>query len=387
MEQRRPTPEQIRQWLVSRIADILDVPAVEIEPSQPFSELGLTSADAVGLSGELEEWLGARFAPTLLYDHPTIESLSRAIAPHDGAEPIATHGDAEPIATLGDAEPIAIVGLGCRFPGAPDLAAFWNLLENGVDAIREVPAERWDLRELYDPDPAAPGKMSTRWGGFLDRVDGFEPAFFGISPQEAERMDPQQRLLMELAWEALEDAAIAPPTLAGSRTGVFVGISTHDYSRFQFSDPTRVDALGGTGNATSIAANRISYWLGLEGPSLAVDTACSSSLVALHLACQSLRAGDCELALVGGVNVILSPELTIIFSKAGLMAPDGRCKVFDSRADGYVRSEGAGMVVLKPLSRALAAIRSFLRYANATWTLKPRSVVLVGDGTWDTAQL
>jgi natural product biosynthesis luciferase-like monooxygenase protein len=214
--------------------------------------------------------------------------------------------------------------------------------------------ERWDLRAFYDSNPELPGKMNTRWGGFLEQVDQFDPYFFGISPREAARMDPQQRLLLEVAWEALEDAGQAPERLDGTRTGVFIGISNYDYGQLQFIDPKLSDPYAGTGGALSIAANRLSYVFGFRGPSMAIDTACSSSLVAVHLACQSLYNGECELALAGGVNVILSPAVTVNFTKAGFMAPDGRCKAFDARANGYVRGEGAGVVVLKPLSQALA---------------------------------
>ena len=251
-------------------------------------------------------------------------------------------------------EPIAIIGIGCRFPGANDPAAFWQLLRDGVDAIREVPADRFDQHAFYDPDPATPGKMNTRWGGFLEQVDQFDANFFGISPREALRMDPQQRLLLEVTWEALQDAGQVPERLAGTQVGVFIGIATNDYGRLQWNDLARIDAYAGTGNALSIAANRISYLFDFRGPSIAIDTACSSSLVAVHLACRSLRTGESTLALAGGVNLILSPAIAINFTKAGAMAPDGRCKAFDARANGYVRSEGAGVVVLKPLSKALA---------------------------------
>ena len=206
------------------------------------------------------------------------------------------------------AEPIAIVGIGCRFPGANDPVAFWQLLRDGVDAITEVPAERFDLNAFYDPDPQAPGKISTRWGGFLDQVDRFDPHFFGISPREAARMDPQQRLLLEVAWEALEDAGQVRERLAGTQVGVFIGISNNDYGRMQLSDPYRIDAYAGTGNALSIAANRLSYLFDFRGPSIAIDTACSSSLVAVHLACRSLWSGESTLALAGGVNLILRPD-------------------------------------------------------------------------------
>ena len=196
--------------------------------------------------------------------------------------------------------------------------------------------------------------MNTRWGGFLAQLDQFDANFFGISPREASGIDPQQRLLLEVTSEALQDAGQVPERLAGTRTGVFIGIATNDYGRLQWGDLERIDAYAGTGNALSIAANRISYLFDFRGPSLAIDTACSSSLVAIHLACSSLRSGEATLALAGGVNVILSPAIAINFTKAGAMAPDGRCKAFDARANGYVRSEGAGVVVLKPLSRAMA---------------------------------
>lgn len=249
-------------------------------------------------------------------------------------------------------EPIAIVGMSCRFPGAETVEAFWELLRNGVDAIREVPPDRWDIDAYYDPIAGLPGKMVTRWGGFIDQVDQFDPQFFGISPREAARMDPQQRLLLEVSWEALERAGLAVEKLAGSRTGVFVGVSNNDYSTIQYEDRSKLDAYAGTGNALSIAANRLSYVYDFQGPSVALDTACSSSLVTAHLAVQSLRRGECDLALAGGVNLILSPDLTIIFSHAHMMSADGRCKTFDAAADGYVRGEGCGMLVLKRLTDA-----------------------------------
>ncbi|MDH7486314.1 MAG: beta-ketoacyl synthase N-terminal-like domain-containing protein [Anaerolineae bacterium] len=343
----------IQDWLVTHLAEELGVAPEEIDVRQPFESFGLSSREAVLLSGELEEWLGRRLQPTLLWEYPTIEALARHLA---GAEPTAkAEIRTEPeTRNLEPETPIAIIGIGCRFPGAAGPEAFWRLLREGVDAISETPPDRWDNDAFYDPDPLAPGKLITRWGGFLEGVDEFDAAFFGISPREAERMDPQQRLLLEVAWEALEDAGQPPDRLAGSLTGVFVGISSNDYARLQFAAPEFIDAYAGTGNAHSIAANRLSYFLDLQGPSVAVDTACSASLVAVHLACQSLRAGECDLALAGGVNVMLTPDITINFTKAGVMAPDGRCKTFDARADGYVRGEGAGMVVLKPLPQALA---------------------------------
>jgi len=254
-------------------------------------------------------------------------------------------------------EPIAVIGIGCRFPGgANDPESFWQLLVNGRDAITEIPPSRWKLDDVYDPDPDAPGKMYARHGGFIDDVDLFDPRFFGIAPREVPQMDPQQRLLLETSWTALEHAGIAPGSLLGSMTGVFIGLTTHDYARIQADAAgfNYIDTYFGTGAAGSVAAGRLSYVLGLRGPALTVDTACSSSLVAFHLACQSLRNGESRLALAGGVNLILSPEGHVIASRGRMLSPDGRCKTFDAGADGYVRSEGCGIVVLKRLSDAVA---------------------------------
>ncbi|MGV2829391.1 type I polyketide synthase [Myxosarcina sp. GI1(2024)] len=250
-------------------------------------------------------------------------------------------------------ESIAIIGLGCRFPRTQNPEEFWHLLSNGVDAITEIPPQRWNVNAYYDPQPGKPGKMTTQWGGFLEQVDRFEPSFFEISPREAEQMDPQQRLVLEVAWEALENAGIVRADLAGSQTGVFIGLSNIDYHRMLYRDYACLNAYSGTGTGPSIAANRLSYLLDLRGPSMTIDTACSSSLVAVHLGCQSLLQGESSLCLVGGVNLMLSPEPSITFSQAQMMAADGRCKTFDAAADGYVRGEGCGIVVLKRLSEAL----------------------------------
>ncbi|MFI6230388.1 SDR family NAD(P)-dependent oxidoreductase [Micromonospora echinospora] len=250
------------------------------------------------------------------------------------------------------AEPIAVIGLSCRFPGAGDADAFWRLLVGGGDAITEVPRDRWDVDALFDADLAEPGTTNSRWGGFVDGVDRFDPHFFGVSPGEAASMDPQHRMLLEVTWEALERAGVVPGRLAGSDTGVYVGIGTDDYAQVAFDDPANLNAYYVTGNALSIAVNRLSYLLDLHGPSLALDTGCSSSLVAVHLACQSLRSGETTVALAGGVNLMLSPKATIGLSQTWMMAADGRCKSFDAAADGYVRGEGCGMVVLKRLADA-----------------------------------
>ncbi len=261
-------------------------------------------------------------------------------------------------------EPVAIVGAALRFPGGVhDLDALWQLLSAGRDAIVDIPSDRWDVDALFDADPDAPGRMFTRRGGFVDGVRGFDAEFFGISPREAEGMAPQQRLELETAWHAFEDAGIAPPSLRETKTGVFLGVCNNDYGRMLFAHPERIDPHFGSGNASGVVAGRVSYFLGLQGPSMAIDTACSSSLVALHLAVQSLRSGESDLAIAGGINLILSPEMNINFSKAHMMAPDGRCKTFDASADGYVRGEGCGIVVLRRLrdcssaDRVLAVVR------------------------------
>ncbi len=245
------------------------------------------------------------------------------------------------------AEAIAVVGIGCRFPGARGPEAFWQLLRGGVDAVGEVPAERWNADAYYDADPSVPGRMVTRWGGFLADVDKFDPDFFGISPREAARMDPQQRLMLETAWEALEHAGISPDGLRGGDAGVFIGIGNTDYTRMLCHDIAAIDRYDGTGGTLSFAANRFSYFLDLHGPSLGMESACSSSLVALHTACKSLRDGETSLAIMGGVNLVLSPDMTVAFSQARMMSPTGRCRAFDAAADGYVRGEGCGVLILK----------------------------------------
>lgn len=344
-----PTKREIQDWLIAQIAELLEIAPDSIDIREPFANYGLSSLHVVTLSGDLELFLGRRLPPTLAYDYPNILSLARYLAEEmeKGEE---TPGRKSP----GPSEPIAIIGIGCRFPGADDPESFWRLLCEGKDMISEVPADRWPKEAFYHPDPSVPGKSISRWGGFLDRIDQFDPFFFGISPIEAESMDPQQRLLLELSFEALDDAGLVREHLDGSKTGVFVGISVNEYSQLQFADPSRITGHSGTGSALSIAANRLSYFYNFHGPSIAIDTACSSSLSAVHLACQSLRSGECEMALAGGVNMILSPAHSIAFTKAGVLAPDGRCKTFDAQADGYVRGEGGGLVVLKPLSSALA---------------------------------
>lgn len=337
-----PTDKQtsaVENWLINNIAQRLGVNTREINTEEPFASMGLDSVQAVRLSAELEDYLGVKLSPTVIYDYPNISTLAAYLTNSSTkskrSKPRATsEANYEPRAT--NNQPIAIIGMDCRFPGANNPEEFWTLLREGKDAIGKC--DRWS---------------GSDYGGFIADVDKFDSQFFGITPRESQRMDPQQRLLLEVSWSALENAAIAPDSLANSATGVFVGISSSDYNQLQHHYGTELDAYSGTGNAHSIAANRLSYTLDLRGPSISVDTACSSSLVAVHLACQSLRNGECETAIVGGVNLILSPELNHTFSLAGMMAEDGRCKTFDADADGYVRGEGCGVVILKPLDAAL----------------------------------
>ena len=339
----------LRHLILTRLADLAGPALTEVDPTSTFSELGVDSVVAVELMADLETELGRELDPTLVFSAETPAQLASVLA--SGAigprrrRPSTRATDAAPAADRHD-EPIAVVGIGCRFPGAHGPDRYWQMLLDGVDAVSEMTGDRWER------DPTLPASVDR--GGFVDGIDQFDPGFFGITQLEADRMDPQQRMLLEVAWEALEDAGVRPSSLRGTDVGVFVGISTNEYSRRQSASPELVDVFFGTGNALSIAANRISYVLDLNGPSIAIDTACSSSLVAVHLACASLRRGECSSALAGGANAILTPLLTLNFIGAGVIAPDGRCKTFDASADGIVRGEGAGLIHLKRLSDAEA---------------------------------
>jgi acyl transferase domain-containing protein/NAD(P)-dependent dehydrogenase (short-subunit alcohol dehydrogenase family)/acyl carrier protein len=266
-------------------------------------------------------------------------------------------------------EPLAIIGIGCRVPGGvTDTESYWDLLQNGRHAVRKVPPDRWDPDKYFDPDPRAPGKTYTCWGGFIDGIDQFDAPFFGIAAAEARRMSPPQRLFLEVAWEALEAAGISPKSLSGTRTGVFVGATTNDYLQLQtkVQSDEDIDAYVATNNTLNVIAGRVSYTLGLQGPSMAIDTACSSSLVAIDRACRSLRDGEIDLVITGGVNVNITPDTFISASKWGMLARDGRCKVFDAAADGFVRGEGCGVLIIKRLSDARAAGDRILAVVRGT---------------------
>jgi len=247
-----------------------------------------------------------------------------------------------------NSEKTAIVGMACRFPGANDYNQFWQNLEKGVNSISEIPARRWEVQRYYSPNREVPNKTISKWGGLIEGIDMFDAQLFGISPREATRMDPQQRIMLELSWSCLEDAGYSPLELSGSQVGVFIGSCNYDYNELQHQDENNIEGHTATGTYTCIIPNRISYFFNWHGPSVPVDTACSSSLVALHQAINAIEEEECEMALVGGISVLCTPTSYISFSQLGMLSPKGQCKTFDSDADGYVRGEGAGIVLLNP---------------------------------------
>lgn len=328
--------------------------ASQFNKSLPLREMGFDSLALLELRTLIEKSFNIKLNPTFFFEYSTpiaiedyLESLAKPKL-SGSSSPLIIPTKPEPLSS-GEREPIAIIGMACRFPGGiKNTNHYWYVLENGIDTITVVPTTRWKQND-YEEFP-------IHYGGYLDDVDKFDAEFFNIPPREAKVMDPQQRFLLEVSWEALEDAGINPKTLNGKKVGVFVGIFSDDYATLikKYQSIKTLNGYFGTGNSASVAAGRISYVLGLEGPALAVNTACSSSLVAVHLACQSLNQGESELALACGVNLILSPELSIAFSKAGMLSEDGRCKTFDMLADGYGRSEGCAVLILKKLSKALS---------------------------------
>ncbi|XXY47428.1 SDR family NAD(P)-dependent oxidoreductase [Sorangium sp. So ce269] len=346
------------------VAQVLGLSSSSVDAARPLQELGFDSLMAVELRNRLASELGQALPATLVFDYPTAERLADYLEERLSAR-AKTKVKPRPAApSLAKQEAIAIVGASCRYPGGvEDVEGLWRLLDEGRDGTGEMPP-RWDVEALYDPDPEALGKMMTRRGGFLGEVDGFDARFFGIAPREARSMDPQQRLLLEVAWEALEHGGQRAGELSGSETGVFVGWMYTEYGTLGGGSLEKLDGYAATGSSGSVASGRLSYLLGLKGPSMTVDTACSSSLVALHLACQSLRSGECDMALAGGVALMLTPRVFVDFSRLRGLSSDGRCKAYDSSADGVGWAEGCSMVVLKRLSdaqrdgdRILAVIR------------------------------
>jgi acyl transferase domain-containing protein len=377
-ERRRALVDLVRQ-LVARTLGM--TPERLPEVTCPFRDLHVTSLMAEELRHKLGRILDRRFPVSLLFDYPNIDALAGHLAlglaadrpptsikaptqrlqreldslasPRDD---VCEQEQRDRALSRGRGEPIAIIGMACRFPGAASAEAFWELLRDGRDAITEIPKGRWDADDFYDANANAPGRMPVRWGGFVEGIDRFDAEFFGIAPREAERMDPQQRLLLEVAWEALENAGHPPREGSEADTGVFIGMmNNNDYALLKAMEaPVHVTGHDSSGNACSIASGRLSYAFGFRGPSMSIDTACSSSLVAVHQAVQALRSGECRTALVGGVNAILAPRVTMEFARRRMLSPRGRCRTFDQSADGYVRGEGCGLLVLKCLRDAIA---------------------------------
>lgn len=355
---------RLRELVAQQVREVLRVP--EVDDDRPLRELGLDSLMAVELRNRLQVVTGLSLPSTLLFDHPTPRAILQQLLTNLGRS---TAKATRKVIAVDDDEPIAIVAMACRYPGgASTPEALWRLLEQGGDAIGKLPADRGWPTDLYDPDPDKPGKSITDSGGFLYDAAEFDPVFFGISPREATTIDPQQRLLLETSWEALERAGIAPDELRGSSTGVFIGIMYADYGARLAHNLDALDGYVGLGSSGSVASGRIAYTLGFEGPAVSIDTACSSSLVALHVACRALRAGECDLALTGGVTLMATPGLFVEFSRQHGMAPDGRCKSFSASADGAAWSEGVGMLVVERLSDARRRGHPVLAVVRASMT-------------------
>ncbi|QNG21617.1 type I polyketide synthase [Rhodococcus triatomae] len=347
------TVAQLRDWLRNWIADATGQPVAAITDDRPMEEFGLSSRDAVALSGEIEELVGVTLTATVAYQHPTIASLATRIIEGEPEAPADSLDDAYYTSgPVSDAHDIAVVGLATRFPGAGNTPeAMWEMLAAGRDGVSDLPEDRW---EEFTSDPlikAAVEKANTK-GGYLDDVKTFDAEFFAMSPLEVANVDPQQRLALELAWEALEHAHIPANELKGKQVGVFIGTSANDYQLLAVSDPVHAHPYALTGTSTAIVANRVSYFYDFRGPSVAIDTACSSSLVAVHQAVRSLRSGESDVALAGGTNMLLAPPATLGFHEGGILTEDGKIKAFSSDASGIVRSEGGGLVVLKRLEDA-----------------------------------
>ncbi|TSC31293.1 SDR family NAD(P)-dependent oxidoreductase [Corallococcus sp. Z5C101001] len=373
--------DRVRAQVMGTAASILKMDVGDVDPDTDLRDFGFDSISMTQLANRLREQLGVDLTAAMLFEHDRLGALvEHLLATHREAlsarfpeerappskpsvevtaapeppKPQPPARTAPPKSVAGSSEPIAIIGMGGLFAQSPELGAFWRNLEQGRDLIAEIPPERWDWRALEGNPLTEPNRTRVRWGSFIDPVEHFDAAFFRITPREAALMDPQHRLFLQLAWNTLEDAGYRPSSLAGSDTGVFVGIGTTDYHDLLRDFGIAADAHTATGKAHSVLPNRLSFLLDLHGPSLPVETACSSSLVAIHHAVQALRSGQCTLALVGGVNLLLSPQLYFAFSRAGMLSEDGRCKTFDASANGYVRGEGLGALLLKPLSRAEA---------------------------------
>src|SRR5262245_53214348 len=340
------TVAEMREWLRNWIANTTGQSPDAINDSTPMVELGLSSRDAVAMASDIEDLTGVTLTATVAFRHPTIESLATVII--EGEPEIEDAGEDEDWSRVRDVDDIAIVGIATRFPGdmnTPDET--WQALLEGRDAITDLPEGRW-VEFLEEPRIAERVTKARTRGGYLKDIKGFDSEFFALSKMEADNLDPQQRMALELTWEALEHARIPASSLRGESVGVYIGSSTNDYSFLAMSDPTVAHPYAITGTASSIIANRVSYFYDFRGPSVAVDTACSSSLVAVHQGVQALRAREADVVVAGGVNALITPLVTVGFDEVGgVLAPDGRIKSFSQDADGYARSEGGGMLVLK----------------------------------------
>ena len=346
-----PAPDLV-EAIKAIVAGVLFLEPGKVESEDKFVDLGVDSILGVEIIKHINTQFRLELPTTQLYDSPSIADLAGHLQEliSDEEQPEAI----QPVLVAPQTEEIAVIGMAGRFPGARDLETFWNNLAAGHCSVQIVPSQRWPIEEYFDQRPGVPNKTYCKWGGFIEDIERFDSLFFSISPAEAEAMDPQQRIFLEEAWRALEDAGYAPDSLAGSSCGVFVGAGASDYLHHLKAAGKFPDAYTLLGTSSSILAARISYFLGLTGPSMAIDTACSSSLVAIHQACRSILDRESEIALAGGVCILNTPDTFIMTSQAGMLAPDGRCKVFDDQADGFVPAEGVGVVILKSLERAQA---------------------------------
>jgi len=350
------TVEQLRGWLRDWVAATTGLPVEEVTGAKPMENFGLSSRDAVVLSGELENLLGVQLDATITYEYPTIDALAQRLidgepATRERTRPRSRHTGSG-AATPGTHD-IAIIGMAGRFPGANDVDEYWTMLVEGRDGTGELPIGRWSE---YLGDEVMARKMAEQntTGGYLDDISSFDAEFFGLSPLEAANMDPQQRIMLEVTWEALENAHLAPSDLRGTPVGVFLGSSNNDYGMLITADPAEAHPYALTGTASSIIPNRISYAFDFRGPSVSVDTACSSSLVAVHQAVRALRDGDADVAVAGGVNILASPFVSTAFGELGVISPSGHIHAFSDDADGFVRADAAGAVILKLVDDALA---------------------------------
>ncbi len=340
---------ELENWLRKTVAICLNISEHDVDIDAPFLSLGIRSKKTFTLAKLIGDYLSIDISPTILFEYPTISLLSDFLSIANEKSNHKVVKSEEPIGI----EPIAIIGMSCRAPGANNIGEYWELLNNKKNTVNSIPEKRWDNTLYYDSDPMKPGKLSTKNAGFIDNIKQFDNNLFKLSNAELLDVDPQQRVLLEVAWETLETACYVPNNMRDKNVGVFVGLHSNDYLRMNLAQPKDISAYTIPGGALSVAAGRISYQFGFIGPAIAIDTACSSSLMSVHLACQSLYLNECEMALAGGVNLILSPDFLVGLTKSRILSPSGQCHTFDSKADGYARSEGCGLVLVKRLSRAI----------------------------------